>query len=326
MENKIIQIVNQASDDSSKTTIVYHTLWPKNRSFAVSYGGFTNFVEDYCTVIYSSLREREKALEMDDNNYNPTKYGLSFAEESYNNRVPIMINIKIKATDNEYTSFYGTPFIYNCVSIIQESIVDLFELSEQQNEIICYCLESDIWRDDENQYVELRFQFPYTCIDIDQLNNIFIPHIISEFTSKNILHFLTVTPLNSLKEMIIPQTKIVVSCGCKKNASDAPLYLTNIYNYIEEDNIPNNDMDIPDITLSLENGLINLYSHSFISKNLLDSGNIILDDDETMMLWVPLMLSIHFNETISQMKQTSNIIKTPVPSSKKMKVICQSTY
>src|SRR5208282_1382472 len=117
-----------------------------------------------------------------------------------------------------------------CTSLIQRAIVNLFNISNELIELYCFVLESDIWSDNGKQYVQIRFHFPSTHVDIDYMNTVFIPYVLTEFTQENILHNLTVTPTNTIKDIIMPQTSSVIMNGCKTNQKDAPICFTKILN------------------------------------------------------------------------------------------------
>jgi hypothetical protein len=317
MENKVIEMIRQASEDDRKSKIYYFSLWPRNKRFEVSYNGFTNFINNICSCIFSTIEEKKIAYEnaiINQTTYDATLYGYPFAEEAVENRVPIMINMKFKISDHEVVSIYGPRFIYICTSLIQQAIVNHFEVSVSFKELYCFILETDIWSgtgsDFGHQYATIRFHFPYTFVDIDYLNNVFIPYVISDFTKENILHHLTVTPVISLKEIILPQDKVVCMHGCKLSQKEPPLCLTTILNFIDYENIPINDIEVSEYTINLANSSITPYEHSFFTKGLIDSSII----DENILFWIPLILSVHFTTRITPILNTI-VTRIPTPSS-----------
>lgn len=313
MENKINDIMRQATEDRIGSKIFYSSLWPREKKFEVSYSGFTQFITNYCAIIHSTIQEKSRAYSLassSDGTYDATMYGCSFAEEAVDNRVPIMVNMKFEISDQEVINIYTPKFIYICTSIIQEAIIHFFNVSDNLTEVICFLLESDIWSENGKQYTSIRFQFPYTLVDIDYINNTFLPYILSEFASENVLHFLTVTPLISLKEIILPQTSTVVSHGCKTSSKHSPLCLTSILRFISFNSIPEQDMEISEFFIPLANSSITPLQNSLFSRRFVDQS--ILDYIDDPVYWIPLILSIHFTAGITPILNGNNI-RVPSP-------------
>ena len=315
MENKVADLIRQATEDKTGSRIFYMSLWPRERKFEISCSGFNQFIINYCEMIFSTIQHKNDAHEQKLINpnyqYDTNAFGCPFAEVADNNRVPLMVTMLVEVQDNEHIKFYGQKFIYTCTSIIQQSIINLFEVNNDMHELKCFVLESDIWSDNGKQYIQIRFHFPFTLVDIEYINNTFYPHIIKEFNSENILHLMMVTPIVSIDKIVQKQTEVVISPGCKSNQRHAPMTLKYLLNYIDGEQIPRDNCDVPDFSFSLIDSSISPYLNTFFSKRLIEGGVIESVDDP--IFWLPLILSVHFTGAITRILQNNNPQRIPTP-------------
>ena len=305
MENKISDIIRQATEEKIGSKIFYSSFWPREQKFEVSYNGFTNFIQNYCSCVFSTIQKKNldyAQAQTGASSYDATSYGTSFGEEATDGRVPVMINMKFEISDLEVVTIYSPKFIYICTSLIQEAIMEHFIISNNLVELTCFLLETDIWSENGLQYSQIRFHFPYTLVDIDYMNSKFIPSIISTFSVEKVLNFLTVTPLISLKDIIIPQTNTVITHGGKLSIKHAPLCLTTILGHIEYDKIPEQDIEVTSFCIPLAGTQITPLQNSFFSRRLIDSS--LIETIDNPIFWIPLILSIHFNNAITPIRQT----------------------
>ena len=306
MDQKINEIIRDASDDKHGSKFFYYSLWPQKKRFEVSCLKFSDFIESYCSIISSNVdnKNNDCAASYNSNKeYNPSLYGTSFAEESKNNRVPLMVNMKIKIKDNEVTTMYDSKFLYVCTSLIQEVIIDLFSTDDQRI-FICFLLESDIWVEGDFQYLQIRFHFPYTNVSIDYINNTFLKEVRNTFEENNILQYLTVSSLLSISEIILPQTNIVINHGCKETNIQSALYLNNVFSFICFDELNENN----NYTINLSNSVISPLYHSFFTNGLIDKN--IIQEYTDINWWIPIILSIHFSIKFTLIvKNTTHIIQ-----------------
>jgi len=304
MEQQINEIIRESTDDKHGSKIFYHSLWPQKKKFEISCSKFSDFIENYCNLISSTVEDKNnKYSEAYNLNtvYDPSLYGLSFAEEAKDGRIPLMVNMKIKIRDREANVMYNSNFLYVCTSLIQEVIIDLFSVDDE-NILICFILESDIWVENEFQYLQIRFHFPYSCIGIDYINNVFLKEVKKTFEDNNILFLLSVPTLLSISEIILPQTNIVFGHGCKESNINSPLYLSNICSFINFNDISPTYKN----SIQLANSPITPLYHSFFLNGLIDKE--LINEYQDINWWIPIILSIHFSIKITQILKNNNHI------------------
>ena len=273
-----------------------------NKIFEPSNNDFPQFLVEYLNLIQNQNDERKENI--NNNDYNPFNYGITIGEEIKDGFLPLMVNMKITANNDESSSFYDNKFIYLCISLIQEVIITLFKINEDDiYPLLCFFLESDIWSekiDDKYEYIKLRFQFPYTCVKLSYINEKFLPMVKDLFQKNNIFNDIHVTPAVSIIDSILEQENIIYNHACKEKENSTPLYFQNLYTFINFDDVYKKDIKF---TLDISKTPITFATHTFATKGFFNSA-INYEDDP--FYHIPLILSPHFTTKITPLNKILN--------------------
>jgi phage/plasmid-associated DNA primase len=301
--------------------------------------GFTTFIDcllsHICTTNQEFLDNQQNALN-NDLEFDPSAFGSILLEKIDKMMTPIIVDIVLEFNDVSANKFYHDKFIQ-----IQDIIMGMFTVPPSETEfnkiLSCFVLESDPFIRDGKQIIKVRFQFPYTKVNIDHLNKIVIRRFKEVIIQNNIIKdFILQTPINSIEKMIPDAGEYVSMYGNRSSNDDSPLILRNVYSYISDPYRLELDYDDENILpfmirymiskeeidffianennsayfshpefIKLKNGMsLEPLNHSLIQSRYIDINYL----DRSQRLYnLPLILSVHFCSDILQLDPNINI-------------------
>lgn len=271
--------------------------------------------EFYSEVL--ELTSQSNLVMIEDNNHETsTEHGLPFCEK-VTDRVPIIIDMTFQFPDTEALSFYDADFIIRAAKIIQQVVSDTIICQEEEDkELVCFVLESNIWAKERKQFQKLRFQFPYTGISTKILNSWIISEVITDLTASDLLKSLHATPTISDWNQIISKVEnFIPMYGSKEREDVCPLYLRSVFSSILDYDVDDREITNEtneDFYLGYEEtDWIDPMDCSLVKQCMLDRDNFLENQKDYNL---PLMLSIHFYGKYSQVKKGAIMLTEPKKS------------
>ena len=256
--------------------------------------------------------------EQNEDNFNPTAYGLPFCEK-VGHHIPIIVDMKFKFRNQSANHFYGNTFILAVTRAIQELILIYADVKEFDGlfapELVCFVLESAIWAEGNEEFQRVRFHFPYTKISKEIVNGFIIRELIEDLVTEDFMKHLLITPLvTNWNEIIQPVDEVLSMYGCKQFEHEAPLVLKCILNFEEDFNAYDTDKNEVELRynpsyIPLDTDEINpltcgLFSQGLVSPEVLDYQNKAYS--------LPLILSIYFCSKFTILRTNLINLGTPV--------------
>lgn len=309
----------QSSIQGQGTGLKYKLLSGGMNEVDVPLNTFTDFTDGLLAYINNSMTiyysNRDSKEEDEEDTFNASEYGPIILEKINTYMIPIIVDINFEFSDMSGNSFYYDKFIYQCIFYLQDILLGCFQIPVSDGEInkslMCFVLETDSWNDNGKQLVNVRFHFPYTRVNLEHLNRIVIPNFRRTLIDKNIIkNYVHQTPLNTDK-LVPDMTEYVCMYGSKQSFGQAPFFLRNVYSYIDDANILDNDY--PDESLLkfyvnyVTNPIIEPLDNSLIKTRYLDINAF----EVTNKIYnLPLILSVHFYDKVIKIEENQSM--TPI--------------
>jgi phage/plasmid-associated DNA primase len=276
IHHQLISLFQQNSNATGNNSgYRYKLLTGTNLEIDVPFNSFTSFIDGLLSHIFNSnnkyIEDKEISL-VNDTTIDPSEYGSIVVEKIDKMMTPIAIDIVMEFNDINAVSFYHDKFIYQCIFFLQDIILGTFNVPPSNGEfnkiLLCFVTESDPIVRDGKQIIKIRFQFPYTKVNLDHLNKVIIRLFKSTIVEKNLIKdYVHQTPTNSIDKMIPPATEYLSMYGCKASHDDSPLILRNVYSYIADVNILDKDYEDENVLPFVMNYLITTEQYNFYEKN-----------------------------------------------------------
>lgn len=286
----------------------------------------SDFADGILAYIHTSTKKyfdtRETIL---DEVFDPSKFSYPVFERIKENMSPIIVDMKFKFINtNDDEPLYNRLFIYKCVYLLQEIIMGVFKIESEGDDelnknLLCFFMETDSWKNDEYTYLNLRFQFPYSKINIEYLNRVVITNFRKSLTEQNIIkNYVNQTPVDPLNVIIPFMSEYICMYGSKDKETDAPYHLKSCYSFIQDDE--HIDITLPETQLPFFHNFITDSSIDF-SENTLVSSNLIEKDNlyDDKFYNLPLILSVHFTNKILKINEGISISNISVDETKAKK-------
>lgn len=341
MSAKIKSLINKCrSAKNNLSGITYCYTENSSQEFQIS--DMDTFIEEYCKLAYEDLQVEENEInpENDDsdeseveteddqseseyllkkvknpfksysdnslfkrkNKVNPSMLGFDLAEVITSNNSPIIIDFNLiftKSDEKDVTEtddYYTEMFYYTIVYSIQQLMRDTIDLSQERSELVCCFLESVPVLRHNKFHMQLRFQFPYCQLNNAYQREVFYPELIERLQNNSVLKLMKKLPIGDL-ESIILRKKDYVTMFRSKEKHCAPMKLRCSIPDVDYNDIKNGnflEMELNDVFIPK--------AHTFIAKNIVNE-NFLADGDVSHEFLLPFLLSIHFCESISKVKE-----------------------
>ena len=292
MDSKIQAIVKKCSSISKNISgIGYgYTVNSKN-TFDVLPHKMVDFMDEYCRLAWDDTMKEEK-----EENVDYSRIGLPLGESSENvSSMPFIVDMSLVFSNTETDFFYDKKLLYTITNILQEIIQIKLQISNDNSELLCCVLESEPFIKFNKTYKKLKFHFPYCVVDKEFQKTVLIPELIKQLQNENVFKLMEILPIGDWSSIICSIPNLVPLYRSKDSNNFNVCQLSNIFSIIEKDDIVADEIN--------EMELIDAFSpknHSFISRNILKESMLALDVE--IEYWLPLFLSIHFCNTISNPK------------------------
>lgn len=270
-------------------------------------GKIEDFWVGYCNLI-NNLQNEE-----DNEEYNP--YGNVSVSEIVEKIIPLILEFDLSFPKKDDRVYYDELFLQKMARILQKTIMETCLLDDNQDELICCVMESNVWEDEYESidHVKFRFQFPGCVLNTKDIKKYVKPILKSFLESLDPMKSLLVKPVNKgykeILESIIP-TKVFLY-GSDEFFRRPKLTLTHIWrkgeldyldNRIEQERVEINLID--EIVLdNVFNPMFHEHVYKFIrnsvffDKDKFDSDtnfDEISDEHIDKKFWMPLFFSINY--------------------------------
>ncbi len=290
-----------------------------------SYENIHTLYDGILAYIHNNNHQYFTDLKSGDEDFDATSYSYPVFEKIRESMIPIIVDMRFKFINSDKDEpLYNRLFIYKCVYILQDIIMGLFRVEgsdddEINKNLLCFFMETEPWTDGEYKYVNLRFQFPYSKINIEYLNKLVISNFRKVLTEENIIkNYVNETPVDPLNFVIPYMEEYVCIYGSKNKQTDAPYQLKSCYSFIEDcDHV---DTTLPEYNLPffynfVEDNTVSFLENSLVVSNLIDKNELL--DDKFFNL--PLILSVHFTNKILKVDDKISISNISIDESKTKK-------
>lgn len=295
MDPELHTILREHCDISQAGFSNYMTYYNPKQYWRTKTGEQGQLWNQYCDLAYRDTQDQNK--------------NLCLAEVA-GQHCPITALITLK-----YPATTGTPnisryFVQALVYCYQQAILDFFQITPQQSELICCVLESDQpFLQNNNIVYQIRLQFPY-CVTENQIQKQYIrPKAIDLARQHNFVSLLESQPVNNWDD-IIDQSCLdnpLPLYRSNRSPEETKQSLVNIYRPIDF-----NSIEEEVIGLDLDHAFI-LNRHSHINQGLVNIATIQTNPNRDY--WLPMFLSLHYEVVITQPRNRINTIRGDRPSS-----------
>lgn len=311
MEQKLISFI--ASNSKSRLDTHGHGLnfthtfgHKNNNNFTMPINSIPEFLTMYCELAQED-QEKESKLEP----FMLCKLGYNYGEMVNDSKLPLMINMTLNF-NTESDEYYTETFLLKTVSIIQNVLVELIDVSPKLSEVICCVLETKPYQNKDNFTIRIRFHFPYCHIDNRYQKSVFKPALVSALRRERIFDYFETIPVNELDCILEDNKSVIPLYRSKDNPHGPPLSMTHIYNRVVEDDICGSNK--ADVELPFEQ-VFEPRNYSLVNSGFLKPDFLIdyLDsDNHARDFWMPVFLSINFWSKICRPKDTERDITSTV--------------
>jgi len=314
LSRSITLIKTNMNDKFVDTGIQFCSNFGYNIDFKISTSIFNEFFLEFLEL--SNQEENKYINDSKDDDFDPTKYGLPICEKIPDN-TPIIIEMNFSFQDFDCDCFYDHTFLIEICYLIQQIIIGFVKInddgSNNPSELRCFVLESAIWKSDDKQFQSIRFQFPFTLIPKYVLNSYVIKELCNILIEKDFIKKLHKTPLiTNWCDIIKKAENYLPLYGCKYTQNSAPLILTSVYSFIdEESDIDENYMNSYFNRTYETDETLDPCQSGLIETNLLQLEDVSFNDKKVNL---PLILSVQFWNKLSKIiPDTIKIGDTPSP-------------
>lgn len=275
---------NYSAEDGSVPTHV--SMYGPKKEWSIKDNAYTSFWIDYCKLVSETKSEN-----------------LCLAEYP-KTHMPVMMDLTLKFHPLEKNvNTYDYDFLVAVVYCLQQSILEVFEISETQSELICCVLECDDYMENNMVVSKFRLQFPYcktlASIQMRRLR----PTFIKMLRTENVISRLSHQPINNWENIVDPLTPeqpcIMYGSSVLENV---PKYvLEHIFHKIEYENIDDGNAKV----LELEDVFI-FTNHETVLNGIVQSN--IFNEYQDYDFWLPMFLSVsYYNMIVKPIKNDSKV-------------------
>lgn len=319
----------QSAIQGQGTGLKYKLITDVDQEIEIPLNTFTDFTDGLLAYIDSSMKKYYSDREQEEDEeeeacFNAASYGPVLLEKLNMFMTPVIVDINFEFSDNSSNRFYCDKFIYQTIFILQDILLGCFQIPDSEGEnnksLCCFVLETDPWTDGTKQYINIRFQFPYTRVNLEHLNRIVIANVRKNLIEKGIIkNFVHQIPLN-LNKMIPDITEFICFYGSKQIKDQAPFFLRNIYSYIRDADILQEDyIDesvLPFYVNYLQSPYIEPLENNLINSRYIDEESFFR---ENKIYNLPLILSVHFYDKVLKIEESMSLSQQPEPQIVKAK-------
>lgn len=227
-----------------------------------------------------------------------TKQRLSISERIHI-IAPLICDMKFQfnMTEDDLPELNDT-FILHLVSVIQQTISEIFEV-DNNNKLFClYLAPPDGEENAASKTVtySVRFQFPEIRVEPIVVRTQFYPRLIESLRLKHVLSKLEASPIGDWNQIIDDKVMDhpILMFGSNKNVFDKTKELNRIIGYIQNENLV--DDDLPELELNM---VFSYDRHQDVDQHLVRPKQI--NDD--LDWWLPLFCSLKYGKTITNIRQ-----------------------
>lgn len=302
MDAQVSELIRNASTPSgaSVSGTTYGTLFGIKSRFDVCPSKLPEFLSRHCDLAAKDEND-------DDESGDAQKCGLSIGELVTSKTTPLMITMlfrfNIPEESRDDPSLYGEDFILAIANVVQTMMSEKLELSPTMSELICFVLESKPWDHGENTFVRMRFHFPYAQVDNGYQRKTLKPRLISLLRQQKVINRMETHPVGDW-DVILEDTKDIVGLyRSKDEVNQAPMSLTHIYNFVEEDHVASGkstEVMLADVFIPVH--------HSFIYRGMIPGTFLAGEID--LRHWLPLLFSVNFWSGVVRPKELEDTDST----------------
>lgn len=295
--NTLLNTLSTAETSLVDTSYTHVTEFGPNKKWIIKQQNYEQLWRGYCDLAYNNdemlcLSERSADI------------------------MPLMISMKLcfDAESVDYSDFnlnYSENFVATLVLLAQQVIIETYQITDDERELICCVLESmSSWIEvDVNEHKKLcsriRLQFPYCRVEPVVINQIIYPRFILLCRQENIFKLLQSQPSNDWSEIIDLNffSKPVLLLNSKYSQYEQRLSLSYIYPKLNADEIANNNLD------NLRLGVVDAFhysKHQHVAQGFIDES--MFDDDVDEDYWMPFYLSVYYGNGITKIKEKAPTI------------------
>ena len=250
------------------------------------------------------------------------KLGDNVVKEKVISNPPIIIDFKLRFdinTDSEISDndnanliMYEDDFILEIIRFIQVIISNTLDISDENTELICILLESDIVvKEDKYDLYHFRLQFPYCKVSLDYQSKILIHELIPMLRKRKTINRLEITPIGDWSTIISIPLIMEQSIEIYKKSEDT-IYESN-YNSVLQYKSAYQQLSDEDISAPESIDQFPLSECFFPSMNMFVDNRIIpieTINEHSHEYWLPLFLSQYYYNKITKVKELDP--KTPI--------------
>jgi hypothetical protein len=306
-------IQQQLSNSGQGSGIKYKIFGNYQQEYDVPLDNFNDYINNMLAFLSSNIKRYYQKRSIEDDTFNPLNYSICLCEKIIEHACPIIVDINLEFCDQGNERFFKDIFIYKCIYNLQDIILGVFNIEITDDDVnknlICFVLESDIWSNDEKQYKNIRFHFPFTKVNTEHLNKVIIANFKKLLMEDDNIMRNCMLQIPSLGwEQMIPDMGEYVSLyGCSKTPNSGLFNLRGIYSHINDVDLLSDDIE-DERSLSFyidysNNNLTIPEEHSLINKRYIE----ILSLEQDRIYNLPLILSIYYYDKILKINPNINI-------------------
>lgn len=278
MDNNVYNMLVNLSNNSVNSTPTHISNYGPKKEWCIEDNNYTEFINNYCKYI----KENKNG-----------KYCISEVIKSYS-PIILVFNFKYYITALNNKNIFNNTFIPMLIKNIQDTIKELFNIQNDDDLTVCVLTKNNYIKDNILN-IDIRLQFVNCKVKKDLLKSLIIPHLIQKFKNINIFSKLSSQPINDWCDIIISDTNNCLMYGSSEDINIPKFNLKYIFNYI------NNIVDIDNIPSLPFNTVFDINKHMYIINNIINHN--IFQENQDLNYWLPLFLSINYNNNICHIKQ-----------------------
>lgn len=303
---RLTKVEDQSSRGSSDGQNYTHvTTYGPHSRWTIKSSKLTEFWHGYCDLVYQGT-----------GNY-------CLAERPIEH-MPVIVDCIFKfSLEDPKAELYGEDFILALVYCYQQALIESLQLSDTLTELMCVVLEAErTWLQDGFVVTQLRLQFPYCIVEVPVQIRTIRPKAIQLLRSHDVISRFrpSVAPTQDWEVMIDPigPQEPVLMYKSTAQPGRPKLILNHMYGAIKPENIETQTgpmQELPDV--------FSPGNHSHVRKGLVSAS--LFANNHDLEYWLPLFLSIHYWEPVSQPKHMADTTPIKIISPKLMTPTQNST-
>ena len=294
MDAKVSSLVQtySAPKKDAVSGIPYEVFTKNRQKFKCNPTRIGDFWTEYCSLVL----EDEAA---EDNAEDPSIHGLPIGEVAINHIIPICVSLMFRfdldKDDRIDPVLYSEIFLLHTTYSIQELFAEELQLSKETGEMWCCILESKPWQKGEETCIEVRFHFPYACVDIKWQKNNLKNLLAKKFRSNKIMDHLEHQPIGDWNSIIEDFDGTIPMYGSKRHQERCTPRFSSLVEKIDE-----TQLDLKRLPTKPLDTIFAPIEHNFINNQVKNTE--FLERDTELNFWLPLFLSIHFFGSVTHPK------------------------